>query len=148
MKKPEITKLNIPTIINMSSCLRCKGHLAMSQNNLTYLDIDDAYIHKLFPLLQAQQIEIPDYFGEGSVGAHITVIYPEEDKKVNEEDLNQEHYFLIQDLVAAKIHKKTYYALLIESPSLLRLRKKYDLPELLSFKGYSIGFHITIGVKI
>ncbi len=54
----------------------------------------------------------------------------------------------LKDLVAAKINKKTYCALLIESPSLLRVRKKYSLSDLLSFKGYSIGFHITIGVKI
>lgn len=148
MKKSEITKLNIPAIANVSSCLKCEGHLMVSQNNLTYLDIDDAYIYKLFPLLQDHQVEIPNYFGEGSVGAHITVIYPEEGKKVNQEDLNQEHHFLIQNLVATKIHKKSYYALLIESPSLLRLRKKYGLSDFLCFKGYSIGFHITIGVKL
>ena len=147
MKTPKITKVNIPDVIHMSSHLKCEGHLANSQNNLTYLDIDDAYIHKLFPLLQDQQIEIPDYFAEGSAGAHITVIYPEEHREVNEEDLNQEHHFLIQDLVAAEIGKKTYYVLLVESPSLLRLRKRYNLPDLLCFKGYSIGFHITIGVK-
>jgi hypothetical protein len=147
MKKLQIKKLNIPAIIDIASRLRYTGRLANSQNNLAYLDIDDAYIHALFPLLQDQKIKIPDYFGVGSVGAHITVMYPEEGEQINVEDLNQEHHFLIRDLVAAEIGKKTYYVLLVESLSLLELRKKYGLPELLCFKGYSIGFHITIGVK-
>jgi len=34
---------------------------------------------------------------------------------------------------------------LVESPSLLKLRRRYDLSDMLCFKGYSIGFHITIG---
>lgn len=148
MKLPLITNLNAPAIISSASHLKRKGQLGRSKNNLVYLDIDDAYIHKLFPLLQDQKIKTPDYFGEGSAGAHVTVIYPEEGKEINKEDLNQEHHFLIQDLVAAKIDKKTYYVLLIESPSLLIVRKKYALPDLLCFKGYSIGFHITIGVKL
>lgn len=148
MKIPLITKLNSPPIINTVSHLKRKGQLARSKNNLVYLDVNDAYIHKLFPLLQNNQIKIPDYFGEGSVGAHVTVIYPEENKEINEKDLNQEHHFLIQDLVAATIEKKTYYVLLVESPSLLKLRKQYGLPDHLCFKGYSIGFHITIGVKL
>lgn len=148
MKIPPTTKLNIPTIIHAASRLKCKGRLAKLQNNFTYLDIDDAYIHTLFPLLQDQQIKKPDYFGEEAVGAHITVIYPGESKEINEEDLNQEYDFAIKELVAVKIEKKTYYAILVESPSLMELRKKYDLPNLLCFKSYSIGFHITIGVKV
>jgi len=145
MKIPLILKLNAPTIIDAVSHLKQKGQLATSKNNLVYLDIDDAYIHKLFPLLRDHQIKMPDYFGDGSVGAHITVIYPEENKKVNAHDLHQEHRFFVKDIVTVEIALKTYYVLLIESPSLLRLRKKYNLPDLLSFKGYSIGFHITIG---
>jgi len=145
MKLPLITKLNAPIIIHSASHLKQKGQLARSKNNLIYLDIDDAYIHELFPLLQDPQIKMPDYFDDGSVGAHITVIYPEENKSVNAHDLHQEHSFFVKDIVAAEIALKTYYVLLIESPSLLRLRRKYNLPDLLSFKGYSIGFHITIG---
>lgn len=112
------------------------------------MDIDDAYIHKLFPLLQDHQIKIPDYFGEESVGAHITAIYPEEDKGINRADLGIEHDFSIKTVAIAEIGKKNYYVLLAESSSLLQLRKKYNLPDLLCFKGYSVGFHITIGVKI
>jgi hypothetical protein len=77
MKTPRITKLNAPAIMNAASHLKKKGRLAISNNNLVYLNIEDAYIHNLFPLLQDHQIKMPDYFGEGSVGAHITAIYPE-----------------------------------------------------------------------
>jgi len=91
---------------------------------------------------------MPDYFGEGSVGAHITVIYPEEGKEVNQDNLGEEHDFLIKALAAAEIGQKTYYVLFVDSPTLLQLRRKHNLPDLLRFKGYSIEFHITIGVKM
>ena len=147
MKTPLIEKLNIPELISTASHLALDGKLAISDNNLVYLDVDDAYIHRLFPLLQNQQIKKPDYFGEKSAGAHITVIYPEENTKINKNDLDQKHDFVIKNIVTAQLGLKTYYVLLVESSSLLQLRRKYKLPDLLCFKGYSIGFHITIGVK-
>jgi len=148
MKLPPIEKLHLPAILRVASRFPCKGKLDKSKNNLVYLNIDDAFIHELFPLLPGQEIKKPDYFAEGSVGAHISVVYPEEKKEITPLDLAQEHHFSINELITAKIGPKTYYALLIESPSLLQLRKRYGLPELLCFKGYSIGFHITIGTKI
>ncbi len=147
MKTPLITKLNAPVILNTASHLKQKGQLASSKNNLVYLDIDDAYIHQLFPLLQDHQIKIPDYFGEESVGAHITAIYPEEGKRISKHDLGMEYDFSIKAVVIAEIGKKNYYVLLAESSSLLQLRRKYNLPDLLYFKGYWVGFHITIGVR-
>ena len=50
------------------------------------------------------------------------------------------------DIVSAKIDLKLYYVLLIKSALLLQLRRRYALPDMLNFKGYAIGFHITIGV--
>lgn len=165
-KIPNTVKLNLPELINTASHLPLRGILAISANNLVYLDIDDAYIHQLFPLLQKQpvlqnqQIKKPDYFGETSAGAHITVIYPEEYQrknknqnkngkeniKIHKKELNQTHHFVINEIVTAEIGLKTYYVLLIESPSLLQLRRKYNLPDQLCFKGYAIGLHITIGI--
>ena len=146
-KIPKIIKLDIKQLINAASYLPSNGKLAISDNNLVYLDIDDAYIHQLFPLLQIQQIKKPDYFGEKSAGAHITVVYPEENKIINSDDLNREHSFIVKDIVSAEIGLKTYYVISVESPSLLKLRRQYDLFDKLCFKGYSIGFHITIGVS-
>ena len=74
MKIPLIKKLSAPAIINAATHLIQKGQLAISKNNLVYLDIDDAYIHELFPLTESANFKMPDYFGEGSAGAHITII--------------------------------------------------------------------------
>jgi hypothetical protein len=148
MKTPLIEKLNIPELMSAASHLALDGKLAISDNNLVYLDVDDAYIHRLFPLLHNQQIKKPDYFGKKLAGAHITVIYPEENTKINKNDLDQKHDFILKNLVVAQLGLKKYYVLLVESFSLLELRKKYQLPDLLCFKGYTIGFHITIGVEI
>lgn len=123
------------------------GNLAVSVNNLIYLDITDEYIHQLYPLLDNKNITKPNYFGTGSVGAHISVIYPEEKNVFLSEELGKQHHFSIKDMLAVKIELKTYYAISVESNTLLQLRRKYNLPDLLNFKGHSIDFHITIGVS-
>jgi len=148
MKLPPIEKLYLPAILSAASHLQHKGKLARSKANLVYLNINDAYIYELFPLLQSEDIKMPDYFGEGEAGAHISVVYPEENKEISDDDIDQEHVFLVKELVTVKIDQKIYYVFLVESSSLLQLRRKYGLPDLLSFKNYSIGFHITIGTSI
>ncbi|HSW93123.1 MAG TPA: hypothetical protein VLJ15_02065 [Gammaproteobacteria bacterium] len=147
MMIPNITSLKLPKIIDAARRLPLKGKTHLTENNLFSLKIDDDFVHQLFPLLKDDRIKKPNYFGEKSAGAHITIIYPEENKIIDANDLQQEHTFFIKDIVTAEIGIKTYYVLLVESPSLLKLRKKYGLPELLDFKGYSIEFHITIGVN-
>lgn len=144
---PKIIKVDIPEIIQTANNLSLDGKLAISDNNFTYLNIDNNYIHQLFPLLKYNSAQKPDYFGKKSAGAHITVIYPEENKKINKKELNKKYHFLIKDLVTIEVNQKIYYALLVESPSLLQLRRQYHLPDMLYFKGYSVGFHITIGVQ-
>lgn len=141
-----VKKLLIPEIISEASQLASVGKLAVS-DNLIYLDIDDRYIHRLFPLLQNQQIKKPDYFCKESIGAHISVIYPGENQAINKEDLDLEHNFIIKDIVRVQLGLKTYFALLVEAPTLLQLRRSYGLADDLVYKGHSIGFHITIGVK-
>jgi len=143
---PEIKKLHIPEITGAARFLPSSGILKISSNNLVYLDVDDGYVHQLFPLLHNMDVKKPDYFGKDLVGAHITVVYPEENKIIRNEDINTIHHFQIKDLFIAEIGKKRYCAISVDPPSLLQLRRKYSLPDLLYFKGYSIGFHITIGV--
>jgi hypothetical protein len=146
MKIPAITKLNLPRLLDAASCLPSTGKLALSGNGLIYLDIDDKYIHQLLPLLQNQQIKKPDYFFEGGVGAHISVIYPEENKQFNQENLGKKSHFSVEDIVMAEIDLKQYYILLVQSPFLIQVRKESGLSKLLNFKNYLIEFHITIGV--
>jgi hypothetical protein len=147
LKIPRIVKVNSPEILKHASGLSPSGKIAVTTNNLTYLKIDDNYIHELYPLLTNTNIQKPNYFNPGSEGAHITVIYPEENKTITTQDLNQDHHFIINNIATAEINNKKYYVLLVESPSLIELRHRYQLPGLLSFRGYAIGFHITFGFE-
>jgi hypothetical protein len=148
LKTPRITTLINPEITRHIKELTPSGKLAVTQNNLTYLKLDDNYIHELFPLITQPGIQKPDYFNPGSEGAHMTVIYPEENKTIKAEDLNQQHEFTINQIATAEINNKIYTILLADSPSLIDLRHRYQLPDLLGFRGYAIGFHITIGFEI
>ena len=139
--------LHLPKLMRAAKALKPFGKLARSANNLIYLDVDDAYIHQLFPLLDNTKIKKPDYFKEGSVGAHVSVIYPEEPAVIMEKYLGKEYHFKIKELVTAEINLKNYHVLLVNSPMLLQLRNNHDLPDKLNFKNYFIDFHITIGVS-
>jgi hypothetical protein len=144
MKYPPITRLNIPPLMDATSRLSKVGRIAVSHNNLLYLDVDDAYIHELFPLLPYPKIKKPDYFRENGVGAHVSIVYPEEHWHHYEGDLGIECRFEAREAVIAEIDCKPYYVLLIDSPSLLVVRRKYGLSDNLNFKNHWIGFHITI----
>ncbi|HHW3788005.1 TPA: hypothetical protein ACT9MN_002695, partial [Legionella pneumophila] len=91
MKNPYILQLNNPALLNKAMQLKSIGKVAISQNQLTYLKIHDEWIYELFPLLQNEQIRKPDYFGNESIGAHISIIYPEENTTINPKELDQEH---------------------------------------------------------
>jgi hypothetical protein len=148
-KIPVMAKLERPALLREAFCLVPTGKLAISANNFVYLNIDDGYVHRLFPLLQQDSlIKKPDYFGEGLAGAHISVVYPEENRLISQENLNNEYPFKIKELVAADIDSKKYYVLLVESSGLLQLRREIGLSDkLCSYKGYLIDLHITIGVS-
>lgn len=148
MKKLSIIQLNNPGLLNRARELEPAGKIALSENQFAYLKVDDAWVHELFPFLVNQQISKPDYFGEGSEGAHISLIYPEENQILSKSDLGQEHLFKVKHLAKASFGLKAYYALMVEAASLLRVRRSYGLPNNLFFKGYFIGFHITLGVEV
>ena len=146
MLTPISRKLNIPAINNKIKLLPAVGKICLSPQNLCYLNINNDYIHQNFLYLNIPAIQKPDYFGPTGIGAHISVIYPNENKALNLIFLGQEYDFTVYDLVEAEIHLKKYYILLVESLALIQLRKKHGLQDKLNFKNYSIGFHITIGV--
>jgi len=144
---PSITQLKNEQLLHSGSTLKCSGILARSANNLIYLDVDDAYIHHLFPLLTQPGINKPNYFGNGMAGAHISVIYLEENRVFNPQDLGKEYLFKINELVIAEMNLKKYFVLLANCPDLVQLRAKYGLAKQLNFKGYWIDLHITIAVS-
>ena len=147
LKTPCITIFTNADIIQQASRLTSSGKIAVTNTNLVYLKIDDNYIHELYPLLTKTSIQKPNYFSPGAEGAHISVIYPEENRMITTQELNQQHHFTIKNIATAEINHKIYYVLLAEAPSLIELRRRYQLPDLLSFRGYAIGFHITFGFE-
>lgn len=89
----------------------------------------------------------PDYFTKNNIGAHISMIYPEEYEEVKGENLDQLHYFKVLGLFTAELDSKRYYVLGIEAPTLLNLRKSYGLSSKLCIKGYWVDLHMAIGVQ-
>lgn len=145
-----LKKIDLPKLMHKAVQLEPVGFMARSAENLTYLDIDDDYIHALFPLLTDKQARVPDYFSENLIGAHISVIYPEENTIIMPNDLEKAHRFSIKGVYTAELELelKMYYFLLIESPSLVALRKKYGLASRPCFKSHLVEFHITVGVLL
>lgn len=114
-----------------------------------YVDLDDAYIHKLAPFIEQEGFEEPPYFGKpGLVGAHITVIYPTEMKKHPIETLEESDEIIRFTLKTCQIvypHRRKevdeIYLLVVDAPELDLVRKKYGLHKL------THPFHITLGIK-
>jgi hypothetical protein len=127
--------------------LPCKGLLLQNfQNRYVYLKVSDDFIHKLFPLLQENDKQIPSYFSSSDhIGAHISVIYPEESYPVPIlPEINNNYGFEIGSLFKAQLGEKTYLGLTVKSPELDQLRLRYGLSTQLNFRGYLVPFHITI----
>jgi hypothetical protein len=146
MKTQEFKPLVLPQLIQAASQLPMTGTVAAIEL-YTYLDIDDRFIHELYPLLPNPHklIQKPNYFGE-NMGAHISIIYPEENQLIHDEDIGTKHTFTIQQAFTTTLDMKKYWGLAIHSPSILALRKKYDLAERPCYKNHRVNFHITIGV--
>lgn len=148
MKKADmITHLRNESLLKRAFELEMIG-IVIQDGMYSYLKINDAYIHELYELLGneiTRTAQKPDYFSlDKAIGAHITIIYPEENKLIHPDEIGKLHRFSVQSFCRAIVGIKEYYVLLVSSSSLAALRKKHDLPEKLCFKGISIDFHITL----
>ncbi len=86
-----------------------------------YLKVHDDFIFELLPLINATNLSAPDYFQPAcNIGAHISVIYPEEMplEKIKIDELEQSFSFEIMRLLKAFVFNKTVLLLSISSPSL------------------------------
>ncbi len=123
------------------------GVLKMSKD-FVYVDVDDAYIHKLIGFIEKEGFEEPPYFENPRlVGAHISVMYNNETKEYGVTDIEECGEVIFFTPKECKIvHPPNWkevdevYFIVVDAPELNRIREKYGLP-----KGYD--FHITIGVK-
>lgn len=145
---PSIESIKNPGLLEKAKTLDPSGILMRIDPNYTYLKIDDAWIHELFPCLMETSTIKPKYFDNPKLGAHISVIYPEEKTILDKEALLIKHPFQIIDLAKAFLASKEYIIIKIDSSSLRTLRKKHGLNDKhLLFKGYYVPFHITIAIK-
>ncbi len=129
----------------------CLSHCGVLKDSdgFVYVDVDDAYIHKLITFIQDQGFEEPPYFGRPDlVGAHVTVIYRDEMKKYGIgkiQECGETICFVPKDCQIVQPPKwqriEEVYLVAVEAPKLDRIREKYGLPK----RKYE--FHITIGVK-
>ncbi len=135
---------HLPALFNE---LAHNGRLAITSSGLVYLKVDDAFIDQGFNLLSDKQAVPPDYFNP-YLGAHISVIYPEERRLSQLEQLGTHYSFTLQGLASLTIFPKRYYFLVVHAPELLRLRQLYGLTDKLLFKNHCIDLHITVGYTL
>jgi hypothetical protein len=114
-----------------------------------YLNVDDHYIHQIYPMLaQYGRVDKPDYFNvPDGIGAHISVIYPEEKVRVLPSSVGQKHSFSVFGLFKAQYGMKEYFILSVDSPSLAAFRQLHYLTPRPIWKRQEVMFHITIGVR-
>ena len=116
------------------------------ESDFVYVELDDNYIHHLAPFLSDQGFIAPDYCEGDKVGAHITVIYPEEIKLFGIDsiaEINEPISFTIKEcqIVYPRKSFESAYLIIVESPLLDEIREAYGVGK----KEYA--FHITVGVK-
>ena len=127
-----------------------QNHLALSGelknlDGFVYVDLDDNYIHSLVEFIRDQGFQEPPYFGDGLIGAHITVAYPKELNNQIIEECGMPVSFTLRECQI--VHPPRWqdieevYLIVVDAPILDQLREKYRLPK------RQYDFHITIGVK-
>ncbi|MCB1072466.1 MAG: hypothetical protein H7A41_03530 [Chlamydiales bacterium] len=128
--------------------LPLSGTLKTSQHFI-YVDLEDDYIHQLIFFIEGEGFKKPPYFGSPDlVGAHITVVYPDEMQQYEIQEAQvptqQISFNLKECQVVHPLRLKEIdevYLIAIESPELDKIREDLGLPK----KKYD--FHITIGMK-
>jgi hypothetical protein len=140
--------LDSPIVLNYAHNELPNWGVLKNIEGFVYIDLDDDYIHKLIAFIKDDGFEEPPYFGAGLVGAHITVIYPEEITKYGIEEIQECGEIIFFTLKDCKIvHPPKWqkidevYFIVIDAPQLDQIRQKYGLPT------REYDFHITIGVK-
>jgi uncharacterized protein YehS (DUF1456 family) len=115
------------------------GILVQQKDGYAYLKVDDNYIHQLFERLNILGFKKPPYFRrKNSPGAHISVVYKDENVKLKE--IGQKFSFKLKDIILISGVKHDFIVLRVSSPELKQLRRSYGLSSLLN----NHSFHITL----
>ena len=67
--------------------IACSGILKREEDGFTYVDVNDDFIWRGIDVIKVIGFKEPPYFGEGGVGAHITVMDTLEGKAVDISDI-------------------------------------------------------------
>lgn len=138
-----------PDTVQVIKKLPHQGYLKQTNEDFVYIGVDDDYIFELLKFFPGYLP--PLYYKKGGIGAHITLIMPEEYKEKLEgkeiKELGKKFTFQPDGFFTAETNKpgdnKVYLYLKVSSPELQAFRKKYGLSPL--SRGHD--FHITIGWK-
>jgi hypothetical protein len=119
-----------------------------------YLKIPDAVIDGFVGLIPDGKADKPAvaYAGNPYVGAHVSVIYPDETQRLHKKrrrvkEVGEEFDFSVDKMFVTQPSDwdgvQDVYFLIVKSPQLEALRKKYGL----SRKINGHDFHVTVAVK-
>jgi len=69
------TPVSIPDLGSALKKLPTSGNVKFTDDGLVYADIDDDYIHQIYPLIYHNGLKKPDYFDKKThcIGAHISI---------------------------------------------------------------------------
>jgi len=118
-----------------------RGNIKQTESGFLYGDVDNDYIHQAHLLIADKGLRKPNH----SAGAHISIIYPEENSIIQQKIFEGVIEFKLDGLFSVDLFNKRYYVLKIISPTIKEIRKNYGLSEKLIFKGYQVYPHITVG---
>jgi len=150
-EQPKLVDQSTELISLAKDKLLSKGVLRKDHKGFVYLDVPDAYIHLLSPLL-GKECEKPPYFSyDGPFGAHIPVLLPSEyaERKGLRpiQELGLEFNFSLENCYTVVTQawegvEKVWF-LNVRCQPLENLRERYLLPS----KIYNYDFHLVIGIK-
>ena len=122
-------------------------------DGFVYLEIPDEIIDGFLKLIATKGVDHPEVVSDkGYVGAHVSVMYPEEyeqakKKKKRVSEIGDEFDFTLDKMFTTEPEGwddvRQVYFVSIKSPQLELLRRKYGLSKLLN--GHD--FHVTVAVK-
>lgn len=141
--------------LSESQVMECVGRLPLSgtlerSSDFLFVKIDDCFIYDVLSLIEREGFSSPPYFGEGRVGAHISIAFPNELEKIpNIPECGSKVSFTLRSCEVIQLQSESeilagideLYLLVIDAPELDALREKYGLPK------SKYPFHITLGAK-
>lgn len=148
--KGDFVKIESKEIEEIAKKINNVAQLCLKQNGFTYLNVNDAFVEEIAPLIPAENELDPISTGSKKMGAHISVFYEDEmiGKQIwNPQEIGQWFAFEAKELryVDRKTPKgkQRIWFIAVDAPGLERLRKNYGLKPKL--QGHD--FHITIGYE-